>query len=189
MIGEDNHCRFSILNKSTFTTSQAEELNAILGNAFRMAFSLESEGPTKIPPVPSFNELIEQQIVEQKILHQRQLESERRNFEKRLSQISTPRVAERSAELKELRQKQAEEAEAEAERERMAGRERKTWVSAWSRGSSLEDGQVVSSRCGAILTGMTVVVVITTVCCSSFGLPLFVLLSYFTVIEVRVLMS
>ncbi|KAK2175599.1 hypothetical protein NP493_720g01032 [Ridgeia piscesae] len=149
-----------------------------------MAFSLESEGPTKIPPVPSFNELIEQQIVEQKILHQRQLESERRNFEKRLSQISTPRVAERSAELKELRQKQAEEAEAEAERERMAGRERKTWVSAGSRGSSLE---VVSSRCGAILTGMTGIVVITTVCCSSFGPLLFVLLSYFTGIEVRVL--
>lgn len=118
-----------IFAKVHFYTTQAEELNAILGNSFRMAYALETEGNSKIAAVPSFNELIEQQIVEQQKIHQRQLESERRNFEKRLSQISTPRVAERSAELKELRQRQAEEAEAEAERERMAGKERTTWVS------------------------------------------------------------
>ena len=37
---------------------------------------------------------------------------------------------------------------------REQGRERKTWVSAGSREQGWE-GQVVSSRCGVILTGMT----------------------------------
>ena len=114
--------------------SQAEELNAILGNAFRMAYAHETEGDGKMVAVPSFNELIEQQIVEQQRVHQRQLETERRNLEKRLSQISTPRVAERAAELKELRQRKSEEAEEERERERMAGKERTTWVGGEGRG-------------------------------------------------------
>lgn len=39
---------------------QAEELNAIVGNAFKMAYAQEREKQ------PTFNELIEQQLIQQK---------------------------------------------------------------------------------------------------------------------------
>lgn len=49
LIGDEFHFSF-----------QAEELNAIVGNAFKMAYAQEREKQ------PTFNELIEQQLIQQK---------------------------------------------------------------------------------------------------------------------------
>jgi predicted HTH domain antitoxin len=131
---------------------QAEELNAIVGNAFKMAFTCQRENqqqetsaqhpatpesadsaaspPTMIKQ-PTFHELIEQQIVVQR---EQNVEIERKQQEeltKRLSEISTTKIDERMKELMDRKKKEQDDLEKEQEAQRLQrlrGKDRTSWV-------------------------------------------------------------
>ncbi|XP_061198365.1 uncharacterized protein LOC133206410 isoform X2 [Saccostrea echinata] len=68
----------------TSTKEEAEELNAIVGNAFKMAYAQEREKQ------PTFNELIEQQLIQQKAKFQEYQEQAQKVFQQKLAEIATP---------------------------------------------------------------------------------------------------
>jgi hypothetical protein len=63
---------------------QAEELNTLIGNAFKMAYAQQRVKQ------PTFNELIEKQLVEQKQKFQEYQEHAQKMFQQRLTDIATP---------------------------------------------------------------------------------------------------
>ena len=103
-------------------TLQAEELNTIVGNAFKMAYASQHDKH------PTFNELIEQQIEAQKLKMQEVQVQREQLLQKRLTQISTATVAERVKERKEMRRVHQEMQEEQRDSSRATGRE-KVWVS------------------------------------------------------------
>ncbi|KAK3106465.1 hypothetical protein FSP39_020543 [Pinctada imbricata] len=68
----------------TKSPEEAEEINAIVGNAFKMAYAQEKGKQ------PTFNELIEQQLKEQKVKFQQYQEEVQRAFQQKLKDIATP---------------------------------------------------------------------------------------------------
>ena len=72
-----------------FLYFQAEELNTIIGNAFKMAYAKEKTQQ------PTFNELIEQQLVVQKAKFEEYQEQASRALQKRLNEIATPTAMQR----------------------------------------------------------------------------------------------
>lgn len=95
---DPDFCQFSFLAREpkanlsmqfchAFMTSskeEAEELNAIVGNAFKMAYAQEREKQ------PTFNELIEQQLIQQKAQFQEYQEQAQKVFQQKLNEIATP---------------------------------------------------------------------------------------------------
>ena len=76
-----------------FHCFQAEELNTIVGNAFKMAYAYQRQ--TSDTQAPSFNDLIEKQIETQKRESEEINRQQQETLAKRLSQISTPTIDER----------------------------------------------------------------------------------------------
>ncbi|XP_013407824.1 uncharacterized protein LOC106171873 isoform X2 [Lingula anatina] len=103
----------------TATPEEAEDLNTLVGNAFKMSYAQQR---TKRP---TFNELIEKQIEEQKQIYEQKQLQFKQEFEKRLEGIATTKVSERVQLRREMRQKSFEEQkEREAEqREAMLNRQ------------------------------------------------------------------
>ncbi|XP_064611165.1 tensin-1-like isoform X2 [Liolophura sinensis] len=66
------------------TSDEAEELNTVVGNAFKMAYAQQQDKQ------PTFHELIELQLEQQKVQFQEYQEEAQRSLEKRLKEISTP---------------------------------------------------------------------------------------------------
>lgn len=95
---EPDHCQFSFVAREpkghinsqfchvflTKTSDQAEELNTLIGNAFKMAYAQQRVKQ------PTFNELIEKQLVEQKQKFQEYQEHAQKMFQQRLTEIATP---------------------------------------------------------------------------------------------------
>lgn len=72
-----------------FFIFQAEELNTIIGNAFKMAYAQQKTRQ------PTFNELIERQLVEQKAKFAEYQEQANRALQQRLNEIATPTAIQR----------------------------------------------------------------------------------------------
>lgn len=68
---------------------QAEELNTIIGNAFKMAYAQQKTRQ------PTFNEIIERQLVEQKARFAEYEEQANRALQQRLNEIATPTALQR----------------------------------------------------------------------------------------------
>ena len=68
---------------------QAEELNTIIGNAFKMAYAQQKVRQ------PTFNELIEQQLVEQKAKYVEYQEQAQKTLQQKLTEIATPTALQR----------------------------------------------------------------------------------------------
>ncbi|XP_060595570.1 tensin-1-like isoform X2 [Ruditapes philippinarum] len=73
----------------TKTPEEAEELNTIIGNAFKMAYAQQKTRQ------PTFNELIEKQLVEQKAKFAEYQEQANRALQQRLNEIATPTALQR----------------------------------------------------------------------------------------------
>lgn len=63
---------------------QAEELNTIIGNAFKMAYAAQREKQ------PTFHELIEAQVAEQQAAFRESQEAAKRALQAKLTEIATP---------------------------------------------------------------------------------------------------
>lgn len=86
---------------------------------------------------PTFNEIIEQQIEEQKAQFREKQYQTQKQFERRLSDISTARVSELAQMKKALRQKSIEEEE-QRKKEEAAGKNR-VWVSRLNMKKNMSD--------------------------------------------------
>lgn len=73
----------------TQTPEEAEELNTIIGNAFKMAYAQQKVRQ------PTFNELIEQQLVEQKAKYVEYQEQAQKTLQQKLTEIATPTALQR----------------------------------------------------------------------------------------------
>ncbi|XP_052760662.1 uncharacterized protein LOC128203321 isoform X1 [Mya arenaria] len=74
----------------TSTPTEAEELNTIIGNAFKMAYAKQ-----KSSQQPTFHELIERQLVEQRAKFEVYQEQASRALQQRLTEIATPTAMQR----------------------------------------------------------------------------------------------
>lgn len=73
----------------TQTPEEAEELNTIIGNAFKMAYAQQKVRQ------PTFNELIEQQLVEQKAKYAEYQDQVQKTLQQKLTEIATPTALQR----------------------------------------------------------------------------------------------
>ncbi|KAH3817308.1 hypothetical protein DPMN_118841, partial [Dreissena polymorpha] len=101
---DPEHCQFAFLAREpkghikiqfchafiTQTPEEAEELNTIIGNAFKMAYAKQ-----KTSQQPTFNELIERQLAEQRAKFDSYQEQASRALAQRLNEIATPTAAQR----------------------------------------------------------------------------------------------
>lgn len=108
---------------------QAQELNSIVGNAFKMAYYHQTHGMSGSlgSRQPSFHDVIQQQLLVQKEEYREYARAKEETLAKRLSLISTPKIDERVKELKERRKKEEEEEE-KREAELAQGKDRGSWV-------------------------------------------------------------
>ncbi|XP_033763686.1 tensin-4-like isoform X1 [Pecten maximus] len=95
---DPDHCQFSFLAREpkghinlqfchafiTSTSEEAEELNTIIGNAFKMAYAQQRVRQ------PTFNELIEMQLNEQKAKFAEYQVQAQKEFKQKLTEIATP---------------------------------------------------------------------------------------------------
>lgn len=96
----------------TRNSPEAEELNTIIGNAFKMAYAQQRERQ------PTFNELIERQIIEQKAKFAEDQEQAQRDFQQKLNEIATPTpFCEKAIQRMEMRRQLSEETAQEREKE------------------------------------------------------------------------
>lgn len=77
------------ITKTVLLFFQAEELNTIIGNAFKMAYAKQKTQQ------PTFNELIEKQLAEQKAKFEEYQEQASRALQQRLNEIATPTALQR----------------------------------------------------------------------------------------------
>ncbi|ESO89958.1 hypothetical protein LOTGIDRAFT_234069 [Lottia gigantea] len=129
-------CQFSVLAREpkghmnvqychafiTNTNEETEELNAIVGNAFQMAYAKQRQKQ------PTFNELIQQQVMEQQAKFRELEKQEQKNFQAKLNEIATPTpFSEKAFQHLEYRRQVSEETAAEKERELVVGKN-KVWA-------------------------------------------------------------
>ncbi|XP_064642221.1 tensin homolog isoform X2 [Lineus longissimus] len=105
----------------TESPEQAEELNTIVGNAFKMAYASQRKKQ------PTFNELIEEQLKRQKAKQEETEHQAKQDLTKRLSLISTPTAADMANTRREAKKQQSIEIEAEKEANRVVGKN-KVWA-------------------------------------------------------------
>ncbi|XP_055958510.1 uncharacterized protein LOC126827120 isoform X2 [Patella vulgata] len=133
-------CQFSVLAREpkgqmnvqfchafiTNTQEETEELNAIVGNAFQMAYAKQRQRQ------PTFNEIIEQQVMEQQAKFKEFEKQEQRNLQAKLNEIATPTpFSEKAFQHLELRRQMSEEMAAEKERDLVVGKN-KVWLLGYS---------------------------------------------------------
>ncbi|XP_063409703.1 uncharacterized protein LOC134692964 isoform X2 [Mytilus trossulus] len=106
----------------TKTPDEAEELNTLIGNAFKMAYAQQRVKQ------PTFNELIEKQLVEQKQKYQEYQEHAQKMFQQRLQEIATPTpFSERAQQHMEMRRQSSSEDTAD-NRDIISGKNNKLWA-------------------------------------------------------------
>ncbi|XP_067658398.1 tensin homolog isoform X1 [Haliotis asinina] len=146
---DPDYCQFSFLAREpkgqiniqychafcTNNSEEAEELNTIIGNAFKMAYAQQRERQ------PTFHELIEQQVLEQQAKFREVQEQEKRALQQKLNEIATPTpFSEKAIQRMEMRRQISDESlqqqqqqlqqqqQAEREREYVVGKN-KVWLS------------------------------------------------------------
>ncbi|KAL5014807.1 hypothetical protein ScPMuIL_009077 [Solemya velum] len=91
------HCHVFI----TKTAEEAEELNTIIGNAFKLAYAQQRDKQDK---QPTFHEVIEQQLIEQRAKFEEYQEQAQIALQKKLTEIATPTpFSEKARERMEMR--------------------------------------------------------------------------------------
>ncbi|XP_046558749.1 uncharacterized protein LOC124267805 isoform X2 [Haliotis rubra] len=145
---DPDYCQFSFLAREpkgqiniqychafcTNNSEEAEELNTIIGNAFKMAYAQQRERQ------PTFHELIEQQVLEQQAKFREVQEQEKRVLQQKLNEIATPTpFSEKAIQRMEMRRQISDESlqqqqqqlqqqqQAEREREYVVGKN-KVWA-------------------------------------------------------------
>ncbi|XP_052832903.1 uncharacterized protein LOC106883979 isoform X2 [Octopus bimaculoides] len=123
---DPDYCQFSFLAREpkgqinvqfchafvTRNSPEAEELNTIIGNAFKMAYAQQRQRQ------PTFNELIERQIQEQKAKFAEDQEQAERDLQQKLNEIATPTpFSEKAIQRMEMRRQLSEETAQEREKE------------------------------------------------------------------------
>ncbi|GAB1602223.1 hypothetical protein Ahia01_000501400 [Argonauta hians] len=123
---DPDYCQFSFLAREpkgqinvqfchafiTRNSPEAEELNTIIGNAFKMAYAQQRQRQ------PTFNELIERQIEEQKAKFAEDQEQAERDLQQKLNEIATPTpFSEKAIQRMEMRRQLSEETAQEREKE------------------------------------------------------------------------
>ena len=105
---------------------QAEELNNIVGNAFKMAYAYQRQAEQL--QQPTFHELIEQQLEEQRQKVEEVNKQRQSILDGKLKQISTPTIEDRVKERKERRRLELEKLDKERQMNRLVGKDRTSWV-------------------------------------------------------------
>lgn len=106
----------------TKTPEEAEELNTLIGNAFKMAYAQQRVKQ------PTFNELIEKQLVEQKQKYQEYQEHAQKMFQQRLQEIATPTpFSEKAQQHMEMR-RQSSSDDTSDNRDIISGKNNKLWA-------------------------------------------------------------